>query len=107
MAGAVVNKSDAPHQPMTLSTTGVMITSPGVMNTSPCVSSVSALSASLSSDVTVPADVTACKLGVATATALLVGVYEVLLGVLGLGCVTQYMSAPVMRGFVTCCTRRC
>jgi MFS superfamily sulfate permease-like transporter len=71
------------------------------MNTSPCVSSVSALSASLSSDVTVPADVTACKLGVATATALLVGVYQVLLGVLGLGCVTQYMSAPVMRGFVT------
>jgi MFS superfamily sulfate permease-like transporter len=48
-----------------------------------------------------PNDVMACKLGVATATSLLVGVYQVLMGVVGLGCVTQYMPVPVMRGFVT------
>jgi MFS superfamily sulfate permease-like transporter len=102
MVGAVVNQSDCTTSANdTLSTPGVMSTLPGVMSTLPGVYDFSTLSTSHSSDVIVTDDVTACKLGVATATTLLAGLYQVLLGVLGLGCVTQYMPAPVMRGFVT------
>ena len=87
MLGVVVGQSDCTSSANdTLSTPGVMSTSPGVFG-------VSNLSTPLGYNATVSDD--------ATATTLLVGVYQLLLGMLGLGCVTQYMPSPVMRGFIT------